>query len=103
VAVTDWVRAAEDQEAKIQWTMVSTGRTKVCRRGIILKKDGKRRLLSTQGEGVRYRIFESDPKKLDDMPQLREKEYRHDGTYILGFTATVPPGQERTYITTLSK
>lgn len=103
VAVTDVVCAAEDKEAKIQWTMVSTARPKVCRRGIILKKDGKRRLLSTQGEGVRYSIFESDPKKLDDMPQLREKEYRHEGTYILGFTATVPPGQERTYVTTISK
>lgn len=101
--VTDIVKALDSKDAQIRWTMVSTSTPKITRKGIRLENGGKTRFLKVKGTDVRYRIFESDPKKLNDIPMLREKEEYEKGTCIVGFTFTIPAGTEKTVITTLTK
>lgn len=103
LVVTDIVKAQEGKDARIRWTMVSMSTPTITRKGIRLENDGKTRYLRVKGKDVEYRIFEADPKNLDDIPLLRQQETYEEGTCIVGFTATVPAGKEREFVAKVSR
>ena len=106
--LTDNIQAKSDKAAVVRWTMVSYAKPEIIEggKGIRLtSQGGKVRYIVADSEQVdlTYEIFESDPRKLTDFPELRAKEKYYNNTHILGFTATVPAGQTAEFTTRLTK
>ena len=101
LVVTDKVEALDGKPAVVRWTLVTNGVPEVTRDGIRLTIGDKVRFLRAAAKGARieYKVWSSDPKDYDS--PLKEYERPIPGTYIVGFTATVPAGGKARFRTVL--
>jgi len=101
LVVTDMIEALEEKPAMVRWTLVTNGTPEVTEDGIRLTIGDKVRFLRAGAKGVRieYKVWSSDPKDYDS--PLKEYERPVPGTYIVGFTATVPAGGKARFMTVL--
>ncbi len=102
LTITDKVKAYDDKDVAVRWTMVTEGRPEVDSDCIILVKgDRKMRLHADASETeVHYREWSSDPADYDT--PLTVCDEPNPGTYIVGFEATVARGACAEFKVTLS-
>lgn len=102
LVVTDMIEALEEKPAMVRWTLVTNGTPEVTEDGIRLTIGDKVRFLRAGAKGARieYQVWSADPKDYDS--PLKEYERPVPGTYIVGFTATVPSGCKARFSTVLS-
>lgn len=101
LVVTDKVKALDGKPAAVRWTLVTNGAPEMTGDGIRLTIGDKVRFLRSDAKGARieYKVWSADPKDYDS--PLKEYERPVPGTYIVGFTATVPSGGRALFRTVL--
>lgn len=101
LVVTDKVEALDGKPAVVRWTLVTNGVPELTGDGIRLTIGDKIRFLRSDAKGARieYKVWSADPKDYDS--PLKEYERPVPGTYIVGFTATVPSGGRALFRTVL--
>ena len=101
LVVTDKVEALDGKPAVVRWTLVTNGVPELTGDGIRLTIGDKVRFLRSDAKGARieYKVWSADPKDYDS--PLKEYERPVPGTYIVGFTATVPSGGRALFRTVL--
>ena len=101
LVVTDKVEALDEKPAEVRWTLVTNGTPEMTGDGIRLTIGDKVRFLRAGAKGARikYKVWSADPKDYDS--PLKEYERPVPGTYIVGFTATVPAGGKAIFKTVL--
>lgn len=99
--ITDELHTPEDRPAHIRWTMVSEGKPRITKDGIILRKNGKKRILKVHGAEVEYRIWSSDPRDYDS--PINHLDADNKGTYICGYEVDLHKSTQHTISITLIK
>ena len=101
IEIKDVLEAPAGRSAHVRWTMVSKATPEITTDGIRLSRNGKTRILKTQGAKVTYRIWSSNP--LDYDSPLKHLDAYDADSYICGYEIDIPAGTKYTLVTTLKK
>lgn len=99
--VTDVLAAPADRSADVRGTFITKSSVQVSEDGITLSSGGKNMKLHTEGAEVEYRTWSTNPKDYDNPAAFFQNEKK--GTYLCGYTVTIPAGKEIALVTTLKK
>ena len=101
IEIKDVLEAPAGKSAHVRWTMVSKATPEITSDGIRLSRNGKTRLLKTEGANVTYMIWSSNP--LDYDSPLKHLDAYDADSYICGYEIDIPAGIKYTLVTTLKK
>ena len=101
IEIKDVLEAPAGKSAHVRWTMVSKATPEITSDGIRLSRNGKTRILKTQGAKVTYRIWSSNP--LDYDSPLKHLDAYDADSYICGYEIDIPAGTKYDLVTTLKK
>ena len=101
IEIKDVLEAPAGKSAHVRWTMVSKATPEITSDGIRLSRNGKTRLLKTEGANVTYMIWSSNP--LDYDSPLKHLDAYDADSYICGYEIDIPAGTKYTLVTTLKK
>lgn len=99
--VVDEITALEGKDADVYWNMATQAVSEITPEGIVLKAgNGSRMLLRAEGAEVEYCMGQRIPS---GVPDCLMPFYEEDKTNYVGFTFTVPAGQDARVRVTLKK